>query len=82
MGRKVTMCKIHFCQVVKTKLCCVECSRQETCENVCLNHPSRCECWYGGEPGNTHNKVAKEQSTRIVAALKDGRRKGRKEKRR
>lgn len=73
MGRKVTMCQIHFCHVVKTKLCCVECSRQKKCDNVCLNHPSRCGCSYGGEPGNSHNKVSQETSVRIVAALKNGR---------
>lgn len=74
MGRRqVTMCRIHFCQTVKTKLCCVECSRQDKCPDVCLNHPSRCGCNYGGEPGNSHNKVTKETSVRIAAALKDGR---------
>lgn len=37
-----TQCKIFDCNIVRKNLCCHDCRHKEHCENVCLNHPSRC----------------------------------------
>lgn len=42
-SHREVQCKIFDCYKIRKNICCQECKNKETCPDVCLNHPSRCQ---------------------------------------
>lgn len=40
--KKPRMCSRFFCDAVKERRCCADCSRAYRCARRCLNDPKRC----------------------------------------
>lgn len=48
-------CRIFYCNQRKGNYCCTYCLLSEECDDVCLNHPDKCDC--------TTKKFCKTKST-------------------
>ena len=62
--KKPRMCSRFFCDRMHDRFCCRDCGRYVSCDNACLNHPSRC----GLE--DLSGRVRREETVRVRRGAK------------